>query len=291
VSATAITAQLAAIVGREPASSFVEVRPLAPGGGAAHGRAFVPVARPGEVARLVDELAPHANVLLGAAPRTRRGDGTAASIARVWCLWADIDDREALERARTFRPFPALVIFTGSGGAHLWWPLRSPLSPQDAHRANRRLALALGADMAATDAARVLRPVGSLNHKHTPPRRVECAWLSGETFDAREVVGQLADPPSPVRSPLAPARTRLVGDPGAILGGLVRVVATARTGGRNAALFWSACRVVEHADARHLDAGRALERLRDAALENGLAEDEITATLRSARSTQSRAAA
>jgi hypothetical protein len=286
---TAIAAQLAAIVGGEPASSFVEVRPLAPGGGAAPGRAFVPVDRRGEVAQLVADLAPHANVLLGAAPRTRRGDGTAASVARVWSLWADIDDRGALERARTFRPFPAVVIFTGSGGAHLWWPLRSPLRPADARRANRRLARALGADMASTDAARVLRPAGSLNHKHEPARRVECAWLSGEVFDAREVVGRLPDPA--LASVRRSTHTRLAGGPGAIVAGLVRVVATAECGRRNACLFWGACRALEHADAGQLDAGHALDRLRDAAIENGLGEAEVAATLRSARATRSRAAA
>jgi hypothetical protein len=60
--------------------------------------------------------------------------------------------------------------------------------------------------------------------------------------------------------------------------------------GRNVMLFWAACRAREHIDAGRLDDHTAREALRVAALDVGLGEQEIAATLRSALDT-TRAAA
>ena len=149
------------------------------------------------------ELAPRLNVYIGAAPRVRE-DGTAQAVERVWTLWADLDGREALRRLAAFRPLPSLVIRTGSPDhAHAYWPLREPVSPDAAQRANRRLALALGGDMAATDPARILRPAGSLNHKHDPPGLVRCTRLELDVFTVEQVAGPLADSPHYAPRPAA----------------------------------------------------------------------------------------
>jgi len=89
--------------------------------------------------------------------------------------------------------------------------------------------------------------------------------------------------PAP-RAPQVP-RTRLIDEPGRILEGLIRVVRTAPCGSRNQCVHWSACRVVEHAAAGHLDGPQALEAIRAAAIEVGLPEHEIQGTLRSAQRT------
>ena len=48
-----------------------------------------------------------------------------------------------------------------------------PAAPDEAERANRRPAHKLGADMSATDAARILRPPGTSNFKGPAPQPVE----------------------------------------------------------------------------------------------------------------------
>jgi hypothetical protein len=285
--AAALRGFLLAIVGREPASSKIELRPLHADGQPARERAFLPVGDLGEVERRVRELAPRTNVYVSAAPRVRP-DGTAAAVERVWMLWADIDAEEGLRRLREFRPLPSIVLRTGTPGHGLaLWPLREPLSPAHAQRGNRRLALALAADMNATDGARILRPPASMSHKHTPPRSVVCTRLEPARFAAAEVVGTLSDSRHYTRGP---RRLRLPPGRGApraerVLLGLCRTVAQARPGGRNAALHWSACRAVEYSDAGELDLAHALDALASAALEVGLGAVEIRATLGSAQRT------
>ena len=277
----ALRLQLTAIVGGEPDSSRVEVRPLYPDGRPAlAARAFVPVGQAlDRVPDRVDALAGAMNVFIGACPRVRE-DGTAAAVERCWTLWCDLDTPDALARLAGFRPLPSIVVRTGSGGGHAYWPLHDSIPPAWARLGNRRLARHLGGDPRATDAARVLRPCGSLNHKHRPPRPVVCTRLELDVFEAADVVRGLPDePPAQTVSPVPR------GDRGALLAGLVRSVERAQVGNRNCALHWAACRAVEHAAAGDLDPGEAHNALHAAALNVGLGEPEIEATLRSASST------
>jgi RepB DNA-primase from phage plasmid len=274
----ALRFQLAAIVGSEPAESYVELRPLLPDGRPSHARAFVPVVQVETITARVRELARTVNLFIGAAPRVRK-NGTARAVERVWTLWADLDGQGALDRLGAFQPLPSIVIRTGSAAsAHAYWPLREPIPAAWARRANRRLALALGADLASTDAARVLRACGSLNHKHQPPARVFCSRLEPETFSMGEVVGGLRDAPEYLHRPRE--RQRVVADLPVALDGLARTVAAARPGNRNNALHWAACRAREWIDAGG-DRATVREALRDAALTAGLTEQEVEATLRS----------
>ncbi len=275
----ALTLQLAAIVGSEPASSLLEIRPLTVDGRPAPERAFIPVRQAAEAKRRIVELAPHRNVFIGVAPRVRP-EGKAAAVARVWTLWADIDTAEDLAALRSFDPAPSIVIESGSGGVHAYWPSRRPLSPADAQRCNRRIALALGGDMNATDPARILRPAGTLNHKHDPARAVACTRLELQTFDALEVVGKLPDSSHYARRrpQVAPGQTA---PPERVLDGLARTVREAQEGNRNAALFWATCRCAERVDAGELEEATALPVIHQAALDAGLPDAEIRATIRS----------
>jgi hypothetical protein len=141
--------------------------------------------------------------------------------------------------------------------------------------------------MSAAEPARVLRPVGSRNHKHDPPTRVECVRLELDAFTVAEVVGGLADDPACM--PAVPAARRSVpeSDAGAVLDGLVRTILEApapcgdHPGDRNNALFWAANRVREHIETGVGDA-TWIEALRDAARRAGLDDHAIEATLRSA---------
>ncbi|MHB1835366.1 MAG: CHC2 zinc finger domain-containing protein [Solirubrobacteraceae bacterium] len=62
--------------------------------------------------------------------------------------------------------------------------------------ANRRLAQALGGDLACVDAARILRPPASWNHKHSPPASVAVLDIDHERqYELAGLIDGLADPP------------------------------------------------------------------------------------------------
>jgi hypothetical protein len=271
----ALRLQLTMIAGSEPAGSFVEIRPLDPVGR----QRFIPVRQLELAAATILKLAHAHNVYVGCAPRVRQA-GAAAAVERVWTLWADTDGPEALAQLRQFQPLPSMVIRTGSEDhAHAYWPLREPITPAYAQRCNRRLALALGADRKSTDSARILRPAGTLNHKHSPPRPVVCTRLELTVFTVAEVVRGLDDDPAyaPKPKPVRAARD----DGPSVLAGLARVVRDATTGERNAKLNWSAYRAGDHVAAGHLDDGDAESELLAAALEVGLGEREASRTIAS----------
>jgi hypothetical protein len=195
---------LAAIAGcgREPASSFLELRFREPG--APMRQAFYPCRDVATVSARAAVLAADHDVYAACAPRTRRFGG-ADAIERVWMLWADLDGPDALERLASFEPWPSFVVRSGSTScAHAWWVLNAPLRPDHARVALRRLAHALGADMAAAECARILRLGGTRNFKSDPPSPVICTRLELSSFHARDVVGHLADPPAPERPAPAP---------------------------------------------------------------------------------------
>jgi hypothetical protein len=195
---SALGTYLDLLFGAEPEGAFVELRwKLHHGTGM--GRDFIGVRDP-RLTNLICARGAETDLYVGAAPRARQ-DGTRAGIERAHVLWADVDGTDALDALRGFRPRPSLVVRSGSpDSAHAYWALWPPADPDEVERGNRRLAHHLGADVQATDAARILRPPGTLNYKLTPPRPVEVAHLEAETFTVAEVVGQLPDP-SQARAP------------------------------------------------------------------------------------------
>jgi len=201
---------LAAIAGcgREPAASFLELRFRRPDDPMR--QAFISTRDIASVGARAAVLAQQHDVYAGCAPRGRRFGG-ADAIQRVHCLWADLDSQDALERLAAFEPCPNIVVRSGSPGcAHAWWVLNAPLRPDHARVALRRLAHALGADMAAAEPARILRLPGTRNHKSDPPSPVTCTRLELSSFHARDVVGHLTDPPERRPEPAAPAAPRPV---------------------------------------------------------------------------------
>lgn len=276
--AAALRLLVAAVAGGEPASSFIEVRCLHPDRGPGP-RAFVPVREPARIVELVARLRDRHDVLIGAAPRVRWA-GTADAVERVWCLRVDCDTPASVTRLDQFRPQPSIVVRSGTDEhVHAYWPLRASLSPTWARAAMDRLAFALGSDAAITDEARVMRAPGGLNHKHDPPTPVVCVRLELESFACAEVVGGLPDRPTRRPQPRRVARSAV--PPDATLEGLLATVRTARSGNRNSALHWAAHRLAEHAGEGLLDLDAGREALREAALDVGLGEAEVAATLRS----------
>jgi hypothetical protein len=150
---------------------------------------FVQVGDPDGVLEQVALRADRGDVYIGCAPRARRAGGKDA-IREVWTLWAECDGAAAASAALDFRPSPAMVIASGSGpNLHAYWPLARPVSPRVAEDANHRLPHLLGADPVCFDAARILRPPATWNHKQRPPRRVELSHIRpGLRYELGEVM-------------------------------------------------------------------------------------------------------
>lgn len=164
---------------------------------------FVPLDRVTTAADWIGRGAERGDVFVGAAPRARE-DGTKRGVERAWCLWVDCDTLESVERLADMTARPSLVVSSGTGpNCHAWWSLTGPIPAAMLVRATRRLAHHLGADMAATDAARIMRPPGSLNHKHDPPRPVTVLFESGVRHGLADLVGDLQDPPGVKVAPRA----------------------------------------------------------------------------------------
>lgn len=204
---------LAALVGGEPAGGLVEVRWRRPG--SRWGQLWHDCRRTDALIESVLEIGATRDCFVGCAPR-RSEHGGCAAIERVWALWADCDGSEAVQALAAFEPAPAVVVRSGSGSnCHAYWPLRAPLSPDEAKTALRRLAHHLGADMAAAEPARILRPPGTRNFKTDPPAQVECTRLEVPTraLTAEEIVGELADPPAAAPVTTLPRRPVQSDDP------------------------------------------------------------------------------
>lgn len=160
------------------------------------------------------------------APAVRRGRGASkAHVAHTRWLWIDVDGRDGLPAVRELlrRKAPQLVISSGgSGGVHVYWRLRSPLTGDRIERAHERLIYALGwtwrdgravptvADRACKDRSRVMRLAGTVNAKSGAHARIAWANLALAPWSLTQLVGDLRD--APRRTPLGRRPHRAVAD-------------------------------------------------------------------------------
>jgi len=167
----------------------------------AHGgmrRLFLPARRVDTAIRTIVTLAARTDVYCGALLRTRHAGGRDA-VADPQLAWVEIDRPDALERLERFAHPPTMIVTSGTPGhAHAYWQLEDPIELAALEQANRKLAHRLGGDLASVDAARILRPCGSLNHKRQPPRPVSlAAYDLARRYSVCGLVHGLKDPPAP----------------------------------------------------------------------------------------------
>jgi hypothetical protein len=161
---------LAALHGCAPPGSLIELRfRLGPG----MGQRFLPAERLGRVADRIASLAASTDVFVGVIARARRAGSRRDLVQRAAVVWVDCDDRTSVAELACFRPPPTMIVASGSGpNQHAYWLLHEPAGIEQIEHVNHRLALALGADLHCGDGARVMRPAGSTNRKHSPPTAV-----------------------------------------------------------------------------------------------------------------------
>jgi len=71
-----------------------------------------------------------------------------------------------------------MVVASSEDKRHAYWFLAEPVSLDVIERTNRRIALALGADVRCSDPARILRAAGSVNRKRSEPSVVRLLHLA-----------------------------------------------------------------------------------------------------------------
>jgi hypothetical protein len=202
----ALDAYLRMIAGHAPGARLLEIRFAL-----RHrdmGRVFIGAHSAPGVARFIRRLATRTDVYVGVALRTRAAGGRDA-IDRSHLAFVEIDTPDALVRLAAFWHPPSTVITSGTNGhAHAYWTLRAPVGVPEIERTNRQLAHHLGGDLASVDAARILRPPASWNHKHSPPATVELVELDPtRRYEIGELVDGLGELPG-ARSEAPAARPR-----------------------------------------------------------------------------------
>jgi hypothetical protein len=136
-------------------------------------RRFLATAAVRDAARLITRMAVSGDVYVGVAPRSGRSHGGRAAVERSHLAWVESDDSSTAARLLSFSYPPTMIIASGTPGhLQLYWRLSRAFPIAEVEVANRRLALALAGDTGCADGARILRPPGTLNHKHNPPRPV-----------------------------------------------------------------------------------------------------------------------
>jgi hypothetical protein len=193
---------LQAIAGGRRGDELLEIRYVNGDGGM--GRRFISIRRLDGAARAIRSLSPRSDVYCGVLLRSRRAGGRDA-VASSHLAFVEIDTVDALDRLQRFARTPTMIVSSGTTGhAHAYWALRARVGAVELERANRALASHLGGDLASVDAARILRPAGTLSHKHRPPAPVELVHLDPA---AQYELGELVDglPPAASRPTAAAA--------------------------------------------------------------------------------------
>ena len=212
-------AYLTMLAGPAPAGKLIELRHRTPAG---MRQTFIPARRLDLAAAAIARLGRETDVYVGVLLRTRRR-GTRDAVHQSHLLFAEIDQPDADARLDRFRCPPSGRVSSGTDGhRHAYWTLQNPIDVEQLVAANRRLAHALGADLASTDPARVLRPPRSMSFKRQPPAPVRLLHIDpSRQYRLAELVGALADPPTPastrgsrpVRPSVDPVQERLFAVP------------------------------------------------------------------------------
>jgi hypothetical protein len=291
------------------AAAFLEVRGKREGQGMSFRRFY---RNPETLLKDMTRWQPGLNYWVGVALRRDNRGGAKADLLALTAAFADVDvgaaghkaashyqtKAEALAAIEAFPLRPSVVVDSG-GGFQPYWLFREPvqLSPETITRLegiNRGLAQALGGDVAATDAARILRLPGTFNMKLAgQPRPVKIIWCEPDrAFDLAELAKFEGKGQAKGRRQSG-AQAGTPAPPGAVPGGdyaayaqkaladeLAQLSKTPE-GERNARLNQAAFALGQLVEAGVLDRGSVEAALYGVALSIGLGEAEARATIKS----------
>ncbi len=287
-------------------TAYLEVRGKREGEGMSF-RRFYPLT-PEALVKDMGRWQPGLHYWVGVALRRDNQGGKKSNLLAMTAAFADVDagaeghkaatsyhtKDEALAVIQGFALRPSILVDSG-GGFQPYWLFQEPVSltPETIKRLekiNRGLALALGGDLAATDASRILRLPGTFNMKIPgQPRPVVIVWCKPER------VYDLADFAPYEAQAKARRQAHLGGPPGkgaGIGGDFARYgekalndelaeLAQTPEGSRNARLNQAAFALGQLVGAGVLSRERVEAALSDTAAGIGLEEAESRATIRS----------
>ena len=259
---------------------------------------------------------PGLNYWLGVALRKDSKGGAKVNLLALTAAFADVDvgmagyknaskygtKDEARAAIESFALRPSLLIDSG-GGFQCYWLYQEPVRLSETEIAkveaiNRGLSLALDGDVAATDAARILRLPGTFNMKLAgQPRPVKVVWCEPERVYDLAALAKYEDksraqkqghgrriegerPGHNHQGAAAPGGSHAVYAQKALVDELAKLTGTPK-GGRNATLNQSAYSLGQLVGAGLLDRGAVEAALYGVAVSIGLGEVEARATIRS----------
>lgn len=168
---SALPSYLGLLTGSPDASHFLDVRWRKPGGPMR--RRFLSTTRTQSAADLIARLAGENDVYVGVALRDGQVHGGRAALSGAHLAWVESDDPDTERRLGALDCPPTMAVASGTTGhLQLYWLLDRRYPIDEIESANRRLALTLAGDRGCADAARILRPPDTFNHKHVPPHAV-----------------------------------------------------------------------------------------------------------------------
>ena len=194
-----LDAYLSVLVGSAPGRRVIDVRRRVPDGMRKQG---IPALAVDRAAATIRGHARRADTYVGVLLREGRAGGK-EYVSQSHLTWIEIDAPDSAQRLADAPQPPTMVVTSGTPGhLHVYWALDALIGLAAVESANRRLAHLLGGDPACTDAARVLRPAGTLNFKHTPPAEVELVGYAPQlAYPLAVLTDGLPDPADDEPSP------------------------------------------------------------------------------------------
>ena len=209
-SAEALSAYLSMLRGAAPAGRFFDLRWRTSAGPMR--RRFLPAtSSPPALVRVISRMGARGDVYVGVALRESSSHGGRASIGSTHLAFLESDSPATGQCLLAFPRPPSMIVASGSPGhVHVYWQLDRPYPAPLVEAANRRLALALQGDVSSADAARILRPPGTCNHKHAPPAPVRLLAADADVAYSLSALtyGLPADPRDGVRREREPRAAR-----------------------------------------------------------------------------------
>ena len=169
---------------------------------------FIPLSEIESIPRILKNYTEQYHCYFAVGTRVN-GDGSKDGIIQIPALWDDLDlyklsDKQKDESRLRYRDFPLKPTFVidSGGGRYPLWMLKEPAPVEEIPKIEnllKRLAAYFHGDMNATDASRILRILGSLNHKyqHLPAvKLIESHRERQYSLDDFDLLPQMEEIPS-----------------------------------------------------------------------------------------------
>jgi hypothetical protein len=178
----------------DPGGRFLEIRAIARDRPIE--RSFVSARQPELAAARITSAARDRDVYVGVALRTTRQAGGKQAIDGSHLAYIECDTPDATHALNDFEHPASMLIASGTPGhIHAYWQLEHRYPSEIVEHTNRQLAAHLHGDPASIDIARILRPPGTLNHKHQPAAPVRLLAHRPDTrYTPAQLTARLPDP-------------------------------------------------------------------------------------------------